>query len=59
MIDPERKLFAAHGFASYRAQLLEQRLAWLLCTAFVDKPAGKAIRADAERVFSACNGTGP
>jgi hypothetical protein len=39
VIDPERKLFAAHGFASYRAQLLEQRLAWLLCTAFGDKPA--------------------
>jgi len=37
--DPGRRLFAAHGFASYRAQLLERRLAWLLCTAFGDKPA--------------------
>lgn len=33
-----RELFARHGLASYRAQLLEQRLASLLATAFGDKP---------------------
>lgn len=39
MTEEQKRLFTAHGFAMYRAQLLEQRLWAVLSTAYGEVPA--------------------